>query len=73
VVNLVARHANESVVAPMMGSGCLRVAAVWSQSVDPVLVCLAGIAMKIFLNLIYFIRNFMNVVLSVRFAKIILQ
>jgi hypothetical protein len=53
----------------------LRLAGIWSKAVCFVLVRLAGIsfAVKMFSHLIYLKRNVINFVLSMQFAKVMLQ
>jgi hypothetical protein len=77
VTTLVARNTNEAVVAPIMGSGGV---CVWRESGIRRSVCVAAfgrkfasIVVKVFSHLIYSQYNFINVVLSTRFTKIMLQ
>jgi hypothetical protein len=74
VATLIARNANEAMVAPMVGSDGV---CFWLESGGRFCVGafgrnLASVAMKMFAHLIYFKRNVIDV-LSMRFAKITLQ
>jgi hypothetical protein len=68
VVTLIARNANEATV---VFGGSLELSGTFY--VGAFGINLASVAVKMFSYLIYFITRFTNVVLSMRFAKIILQ